>query len=87
MAAKITHFGGSTDYGLFVVSEDDSDSQLGSSYLATRFQNKTDNLTLGHRLTYADQPQINRRATVHAVDMDWLPSDTVDVSAQLFTSL
>ena len=86
LAAKITHFGGSTDYGLFVVSEDDSDSQLGGSYLATRLQNKTDNLTLGHRLTYADQPQINRQATVHAVDMDWLPSDTVGVSGQLFTS-
>ena len=86
LAAKITHFGGSTDYGLFVVSEDDNDLYLGANYLATRVQNKTGNVTLGHRLTYVDKPQLNRQATVHAIDMDWFASDTVGFSGQLFAS-
>ena len=86
LAAKVTHFSGATDYGLFVVSEDDNNSLLGSNYIATKVQNKTGNLALGHFLTYADQPQIARQSTVHAVDMDWLPSDAVNVRGQLLTS-
>ena len=86
LAAKITHFGGGTDYGLFVVSEDDKDLQLGSNYVATRVQNKTDNLTLGHRLTHVERPNIDCQATVNAVDMDWFPTDTVSLSGQFFTS-
>ena len=86
LAAKITHFSGATDYGLFVVSEDDKNSLQGSNYVATRVQNKTGNLTLGHRLTYADHRQVERQATVNAIDMDWYPSDTVSVQGQLLTS-
>lgn len=86
LAAKITHFSGNTDYGLFVVSEDDKASLQGSNYVATRVQKQTGNLTLGHRLTYADQSQIDRQATVNAVDMDWYPSDTISVQGQVLTS-
>lgn len=86
LAAKVTHFSGATDYGLFVVSEEDKESLQGSNYVATRVQNKTGGLTLGHRLTYADKPQIDRQATVNAVDMDWFYSDTVSVQGQLLTS-
>lgn len=72
LAGKATHYGSRLDLGVFAVSEDDEGNSEGGDYLSTRVQGRlTDSLTLGHSLTYADRPTLEREAMVNAIDMDW----------------
>ncbi len=83
LAAKVTHFGEATDLGLFVVREDDSKGSFGGDFLSSRIQHKVNGLTLGHRLTYAERPILDREATVQVLDMIWRKDETTEFRGQI----
>ena len=71
LAAKATHFGNVWDLGFFAVTEDDPGEVDGGDYATTRIQRRQGGLTLGHSLTWADRPTLDREAMVNALDFDW----------------
>lgn len=83
LAAKVTHFGETTDLGLFVVREDDSKGSYGGDFLSSRIQRTVNGLTLGHRLTYAERSILNREATVQVLDMIWRKDETTEFRGQI----
>jgi hypothetical protein len=83
LAAKVTHFGETTDLGLFVVREDDAKGSYGGDFLSSRIQRTVDGLTLGHRLTYADRAILDREATVQVLDMIWRKDETTEFRGQV----
>ena len=83
LAAKVTHFGETTDLGLFVVREDDSEGSYGGDFLSSRIQRTVNGLTLGHRLTYAERSILNREATVQVLDMIWRKDETTEFRGQI----
>jgi len=83
LAAKVTHFGETTDLGLFVVREDDSEGSYGGDFLSSRVQRTVNGLTLGHRLTYAERSILNREATVQVLDMIWRKDETTEFRGQI----
>jgi hypothetical protein len=83
VAAKVSHFGKTTDVGLFVVSEDSGDGSFGGDFLSSRIQRKLKGLTIGHRLTYADRAMMDREATVQAVDVIWRKNETTEIRGQI----
>jgi len=85
-AAKITYFDEGFNLGLFAVSEGNIGDSQGGDFLSSRIQAKFNNLTLGHRLTYADRSAIDREATVQAIDMDWRKTDQVRINGQVLFS-
>lgn len=87
VAGKFTHYGERLDYGLFAVTEDDVGQADGGNYLSTRVQGSPlSGLTLGHSLTYADRPTLDRDAMVNAVDFDWQANNGLRVRGQYFYS-
>lgn len=83
LAAKVTHFGETTDLGLFVVREDDSEGSYGGDFLSSRVQRTVDGLTFGHRLTYAERSILDREATVQVLDMIWRKDETTEFRGQI----
>ena len=83
LAAKLTHFGETTDLGLFVVREDDSKGSYGGDFLSSRIQRTVNGLTLGHRLTYAERSILDREATVQVLDMIWRKDETTEFRGQI----
>ena len=83
LAAKVTHFGETTDLGLFVVREDDSKGSYGGDFLSSRVQRTVDGLTLGHRLTYVERSILDREATVQVLDMIWRKDETTEFRGQI----
>ena len=83
LAAKVTHFGETTDLGLFVVREDDAKGSYGGDFLSSRIQRTVDGLTLGHRLTYADRAILDREAIVQVLDMIWRKDETTEFRGQV----
>jgi len=83
LAAKVTHFGETTDLGLFVVREDDSKGIYGGDFLSSRIQRTVNGLTLGHRLTYAERSILDREATVQVLDMIWRKNETTEFRGQI----
>jgi hypothetical protein len=79
----VTHFGETTDLGLFVVREDDSKGSYGGDFLSSRIQRTVNGLTLGHRLTYAERSILNREATVQVLDMIWRKDETTEFRGQI----
>lgn len=71
LGAKLSHYGQNLDLGFFAVTEDDTSLSEGRNYLATRIQGRTLDTALGHTLTYADRPTLEREAMVNSVDWDW----------------
>ena len=86
VAAKLTLYGKTVDMGLFVVSEDTSGESAGGEFVSSRIQRKSDNFTVGHRLTHVTRDLLEREATVQGVDFRWESSDKVTVSAQILHS-
>ena len=86
VAAKLTYFGESTDLGLFVVAEDSARGSLGGDFLSSRLQHKSGGLTLGHRLTYAERPELARKASVQVADFIWQKNDSTEIRGQLLHS-
>ncbi|MBT3672940.1 MAG: carbohydrate binding family 9 domain-containing protein [Porticoccaceae bacterium] len=85
-AAKITYFDEGLNLGLFMVSEENIGDSQGGDFLSSRIQGKFNNLSLGHRLTYADRPAIDREAMVQVIDMDWRKTDEVRINGQVLFS-
>ena len=83
LAAKLTHFGETTDLGLFVVRENDSEDSFGGDFLSSRIQRTVDGLTLGHRLTYVERSILDREATVQVLDMIWRKDETTELRGQI----
>jgi hypothetical protein len=83
---KLTHYGQSLDYGAFAVSEDDEGASDGRDYFTSRVQARIDTLVLGHSLTWADRPSLDREAMVNSIDADWQPLPGGRVRGQLFFS-
>lgn len=72
LAGKYTHYGDQLDYGVFIVTEADVGDAKGGDYLSTRVQGRlASGFTLGHSLTWADRPTLDRQAMVNGVDFDW----------------
>jgi hypothetical protein len=87
LAGKYTHYGDSLDYGLFAVTEDNTGQADGGDYLSTRVQGLAlPGLTLGHSLTWADRPTLDRQAMVNAVDFDWQASQGMRIRGQYLHS-
>ena len=85
-AAKITYFGESMNLGVFAVSEENIGDSQGGDFLSSRIQGKFNNLSLGHRLTYADRPALEREAMVQVIDMDWRKTDHVRINGHVLFS-
>ena len=86
MGLKFSRFGDITDVGLFVVREDDASADGAGDFIASRLQRKVAGLSLGHRLTRITRDAIDRRATVHALDLDWQPNEHIRLKAELLHS-
>jgi hypothetical protein len=86
LAAKATHFGEIWDAGFFAVTEDDPGDAKGGDYVSTRVQRRLGGLTLGHSLTWADRPTLDREATVNALDLDWEPAAGMRLRGQALYS-
>ena len=86
--AKFTHYGQSLDYGGFAVSEDDTGQADGRDYATTRVQGRFEeqSLSLGHSLTYADRPTLDRDALVTGIDADWQGIEGLRVWGQVLYS-
>ena len=85
-AVKATHFGSTTDTGLFIVKEGNSGGRSGGEFLSSRIQKKIDNLTIGHRLTYADQPELGREAKVNVLDLEWKKGNEARLRGEILHS-
>jgi hypothetical protein len=83
---KLSHYGQNLDYGVFTVAEDDEGNSKGRNYLTTRIQTRLDALVLGHSLTYADRPSLDRQAMVNSFDADWQGLGGARARGQLFIS-
>ena len=86
LAAKYSHYGEHTDYGVFAVIEDDSRLSDGREFLSTRIQSQLNGLTLGHRFTYVDRTTLDRTAMVNALDFDAQLSDKARLKGELLYS-
>jgi hypothetical protein len=86
LALKATSFGEVMDYGIFAVTEDDPGDAKGGDYVSTRVQHRQNGITLGHSLTWADRPTLDRDAMVNALDADWQMSDTMRLRGQVLYS-
>jgi hypothetical protein len=86
IAAKLSHFGESTDMGAFAVIEDSANGSLGGDFFSSRLQYKAEGLSLGHSLTYTERPSFDRDAIVHGVDMIWQKDSNTEVRGQVMAS-
>jgi hypothetical protein len=86
IAAKVTHFGETTDLGLFVVKEDNAEGSFGGEFISSRIQHKIDRLSIGHRLTYVERSALGREATVQVADLIWRKDETTEVRGQILYS-
>ena len=72
MAFKFTQRGESTDFGAFATLEKDEDFTEGNNYYAFRTVHNAGKHRIGHMVTHADKPFIDRQATVNAVDYQYI---------------
>ena len=72
MAFKFTQRGESTDFGAFATLEKDEDFTEGNNYYAFRTVRKAGKHRIGHMVTHADKPFIDRQATVNVVDYQYI---------------
>ena len=72
MAFKFTQRGESTDFGAFATLEKDEDFTEGNNYYAFRTIHNAGKHRIGHMVTHADKPFIDRQATVNAVDYQYI---------------
>ena len=63
MAFKFTQRGESTDFGAFATLEKDEDFTEGNNYYAFRTDHNAGKHRIGHMVTHADKPFIDRQAT------------------------
>lgn len=87
LAAKLSVYGEKLDYGVFLVSEDDTSISKGRDYVATRIQGHFGDIAVGHTLTYVRRATLDREALVNAMDVDWRFSDHVRFTGQVLYSL
>jgi hypothetical protein len=86
VAAKVTGFGQTVDYGVFAVMEDDTRLSKGGEYFSTRLQGHFGGLNAGHSLTWADRETLDRTAMVNSLDVDWQVTDELRVLGQIMYS-
>ena len=86
-AAKATVYGRRLDYGAFAVVEDDAGLSEGGNYASTRIQARVGGAAIGHGLTWADRPTLERTALVNSLDLDWPVSPEVRLEGQWMYSL
>ena len=72
MAFKFTQRGESTDFGAFATLEKDEDFTEGNNYYAFRTVHNAGKHRIGHMVTHADKPFIDRQATVNVVDYQYI---------------
>ena len=72
MAFKFTQRGESTDFGAFATLEKDEDFTEGNNYYAFRTIHNAGKHRIGHMVTHADKPFIDRQATVNVVDYQYI---------------
>ena len=72
MAFKFTQRGESTDFGAFATLEKDEDFTEGNNYYAFRTIHNAGKHRIGHMVTHADKPFIDRQATVTVVDYQYI---------------
>ena len=72
MAFKFTQRGESTDFGVFATLEKDEDFTEGNNYYAFRTIHNAGKHRIGHMVTHADKPFIDRQATVNVVDYQYI---------------
>ena len=85
-AIKYTETLESLDYGFFAAFEDDTSASLGRDFYVGRAVYSGDNWRLGYLATYTDDEQIDRTATVSAIDFESEWDETVRLSGQLLYS-
>lgn len=86
LALKYSLSGERTEWGLLLAQEDDSSHALGREYLALRGRWRGGSLGLGWLSTHTDRPTLDRQASVHALDGQWLPAPGISLRGQLIAS-
>jgi len=85
-ALKFTSIDDAFSFGLFSALEKSDDSADGRDYFAGRLVRKTEDYSIGYLLTYTDRPDIDRDATVQALDYSYNLSASAKLTGQLIHS-
>jgi hypothetical protein len=70
-ALKYSNFGESFDVGGFIASEADEGSANGRTYAMGHIEKQLDKFKIGYFATHVDRPDIDRKAFVNALDLQW----------------
>lgn len=87
-AAKYTYAGEYWEFGAFGAFEDDAAESRGRDYAALRVRRTSEGerWRFGYLGTHVNRPAFDRRATVHAADLSWVPGGGWAVAAQAITT-
>ncbi|MBL4672565.1 MAG: hypothetical protein JKX81_09925 [Arenicella sp.] len=85
-AVKFTDSKQRLNYGIFVASEGDASEARGRDYYAGRILHTTDNYDLGFTSTFVTRPDLNRDASINAIDYTHRWGKTVQLKTQVLHS-
>ena len=86
-AVKFTSVDEEFSYGVFAAQEKEDVLSLGRDFYTGRVMRKTDDYNLGYLVTFTDRPDIERQASVHAVDYGYFFNEAVTLKGQVMRSL
>ncbi|MBV1911446.1 MAG: hypothetical protein KUG78_19290 [Kangiellaceae bacterium] len=85
-ALKFTSVGQDFNYGIFSAIEDEGTDSEGRNYYVGRVISQNHNYNIGYLVTHTDRPDIDRNATVQALDYDYKINQDLTISSHLIYS-